>query len=126
MTRPYIELSYFQVALAALLILINGGISVLLRLELERRLLVAAVCTVVQLLLIGLVLEWVFRVNRWYIVLGMMLVMTMVAGVAATQRAHLRYPGIWLSSIVSVWASSWLIAAMALFAIVPVEPWYAP
>src|SRR5262249_39807511 len=63
MTKPYIELSYFQVGLAALLILINGAISVLLRLELERRLLLAAVCTIVQLLLIGLVLEWVFRVD---------------------------------------------------------------
>ena len=30
MSRSYIELSYFQVALAALLILINGAISVLL------------------------------------------------------------------------------------------------
>ena len=36
MHKPYIELSYFQVALAALLILINGLISVLLKLDLER------------------------------------------------------------------------------------------
>ena len=64
MTKPYIELSYFQVALAALLILINGAVSVLLKLELERRLLLAAACTIVQLLLIGLVLEWVFRTCR--------------------------------------------------------------
>src|ERR1700752_3139651 len=107
MTKPYIELSYFQVALAALLILINGAISVLLKLGLERRLLVAAACTVVQLLLIGLVLEWVFRLGRPSIVVALMLIMTIVAGVAAVQRVHLRYPGIWLSSIASVWASSW-------------------
>ena len=72
MGKPYLELSYFQVALAALLILINGAVSVLLKLDLERRLLLAAVCTVVQLLLIGLVLEWVFRMDRWYVVLTMM------------------------------------------------------
>jgi putative ABC transport system permease protein len=53
MGKPYIELSYFQVGLAALLILINGAISVLLKLNLERRLLIAAVCTVVQLWLIA-------------------------------------------------------------------------
>jgi putative ABC transport system ATP-binding protein len=73
MGKPYLELSYTQVGLAALLILINGAISVLLKLGLERRLLLAAVCTVLQLLLIGLVLEWVFRVDRWYAVLALML-----------------------------------------------------
>lgn len=94
MGTPYLELSYGQVALATLLILINGIISLLLKLGLERRLLVAAVCTVVQLLLIGLVLEWVFRVDRWYVVLAMMTAMTMVAGFAAIDRTTFRYPGI--------------------------------
>src|SRR5262249_26747592 len=122
----YLELSFWQVGLASLLILVNGGISALLGLGLGRRLLIAAVCTVVQLLLIGLVLEWVFRLNRWYIVLAPMLVMTLVAGVSAIRRTPVRYPGIWVSSIVSVWASSWLMAAIALFAIVPVKPWYSP
>jgi putative ABC transport system permease protein len=126
MGRPYLELSYLQVGLAALLILINGAISVLLKLALGRRLLLAAVCTVVQLLLIGLVLEWVFRVDRWYVVLAMMLVMTLVAGVAAAQRTHVRYPGIWVRSVASVWAGSWLIAALAITVIVQVRPWYTP
>ena len=126
MEQPYLVLSYYQVGLAALLILINGGISVLLRLGLERRLLVAAACTVVQLLLIGLVLEWVFRVSRWYVVLALMLAMTLIAGVAATQRARFRYPGIWLASIASVWASSWVMGSLALFVLVRVRPWYAP
>jgi putative ABC transport system permease protein len=126
MTRPYIELSYFQVALAAGLILINGAISVLLRLELERRLLIAAACTVVQLLVIGLVLEWVFRMDRWYIVLGMMTIMTVIAGVAGTRRTKVRYPGIRARSIAATWASSWFVAALALGAIVRVRPWYTP
>jgi putative ABC transport system permease protein len=126
MTKPYIELSYFQVALAALLILINGAISVLLKLELERRLLLAAACTIVQLLLIGLVLEWVFRVDRWYVVLAMMTIMTVIAGVAAIQRTRVRYPGIWMRSVAATWASSWVVTALALGAIVQVRPWYTP
>ena len=126
MHKPYLELSYFQVGVAALLILVNGAVSVLLKLGLGRRLLVAAVCTVVQLLLVGLVLEWVFRMERWYLVLAMMLVMTLVAGIAATQRTHVRYPGIWVRSFASVWAGSWLIAAVALTVILRVRPWYAP
>src|SRR5512135_1149564 len=126
MKPVYLDLTYFQVGLAASLILINSGISALLRLGLGRRLLLAAACSVAQLLLIGLVLEWIFRVSRWYLVLALMLVMTGVAGVAAIRRTHIRYPGIWLSSLVSVWASSWIMAALALFVIVPVRPWYSP
>ena len=121
-----IHLSYDRVGLAALLILINGGISLALKLGLERRLAIAALATVVQLFLIGFVLDWVFRVNRWYVVLGLMVMMTIIAGSAAIRRTQIRYPGIWLSSIVSVWASSWLMAALALFVILPVKPWYAP
>jgi putative ABC transport system permease protein len=120
------SISDYQVGLAALLILINGAISALLGLNLGRRLFLAALCTIVQLLLVGLVLEWVFRLNRWYVVLGLMLFMTLIGGTVSLRRVHFRYPGIWLSSLVSVWASSWLMAAVALFVIVPARPWYTP
>ena len=126
MGKPYLELSYFQVSLAALLIVINGAISVLLKLDLERRLLIAAICTIVQLLLIGLVLEWVFRLDRWYVVVAMMSVMTLVAGIAAIKRTGFRYPGIWARSIAATWVSSWLMASLALSVIVQVRPWYTP
>jgi putative ABC transport system permease protein len=126
MSNRYIELSYFQVALAALLILINGLISVLLKLDLERRLFVAAVCTVVQLLLVGLLLDWVFRLDRWEVVLAMMVSMTLIAGFSATRRTQVRYPGIWLRSIAAIWAGSWLVATIALGVIVRVRPWYTP
>lgn len=126
MGQGYIDLSYYQVGIAVLLILVNGSISALLGLGLGRQLLLAAACTVVQLLLVGLVLEWVFEVDRWYVVLGLMLVMTLVAGCAAIQRVSFRYPGIVLSSLVSVWASSWFVTSLALFAVVPVRPWYTP
>ncbi len=126
MKPHYLQLSYLQVGLAALMILINGAISLALQLRLERRLLTAAVATVVQLILIGLVLQWVFHQNRWYAVLGIMLVMTLVAGNAAVRRIQFRSPGLWLSSITSVWSSSWLIAGIALFGLLRIEPWYSP
>lgn len=122
----YIELTYLQVGIAALLILVNGAISLVLRLGLERRLLVAAGRTVVQLLLVGWVLQWVFSLSRWYLVTALGLVMALVAGAAAVRRTDRRYPGIWANAILSVWLSSWVITAAALFGIVDVEPWYRP
>ena len=126
MDESYINLSYWQVGLAGLLILVNGGISLALRLDLQRRLWAAAVRMSVQLLLIGLVLHWIFALSRWYLVVALMLAMTLIAGIAAVRRSELRYPGIWLSSVISVWASSWIVTSMGLFAIVQVEPWYRP
>jgi putative ABC transport system permease protein len=122
----YIAINDYQLGLAAVLILINGAISAMLGLKLGRRLFFAAACTVVQLLLVGLVLEWVFRLNRWYVVLGLMFFMTVMGGTVSLRRVHFRYRGVWLSSVVSIWASTWLMAAVALFAIVPARPWYSP
>ncbi|QDU92528.1 ABC transporter permease [Lignipirellula cremea] len=123
----YVELSYWQVALAALLIVVNGTISVVLRLRMERLLFLASVRTVVQLLLVGFVLDWVFRWDRWYIVIGLACVMTLIAGLTAVNRNARRYPGVWLDTVLSVWASSWLVTAFALFAVLQGgEKWYQP
>ena len=126
MTGAYIDLTTWQVGLAALLILVNAAVSLSLRLGMERRLLLAAFRTVTQLALVGFVLDWVFTIGRFGVVLALMTVMVLVAGMAAVRRTERRYPGIWLNAIVSMWASSWMITAVALFGIVRVRPWYDP
>ena len=59
MQQP-IPLNAWQLSIAASLILISAAISAALRLGLGRRLLLAAVRTTVQLLLIGYVLQSIF------------------------------------------------------------------
>jgi putative ABC transport system permease protein len=122
----YIDLSATDMAIAAILILINGALSVLLKLGLERQLLVAAVRTVVQLLAIGYILGWVFESAYWYVVLPLMCLMTLIAGFSAAGRGKRTYAGQLLDSIVSVWLSCWLIAAIGLYAVIGVRPWYEP
>ncbi len=123
----YVELSYSQVALAALLVAINGVISIVLRLRMEKPLLIASIRTVVQLLLVGFVLEWVFRWDRWYVVMALACVMTLIAGLTAAGRNDRRYPGIWLNTVVSVWASAWIVTSFALFAVMQgLDKWYQP
>jgi putative ABC transport system permease protein len=124
--ESYLELTAGQVALAAALVLLNGAVSLALRLGLERSLLYAAARMTVQLLLIGYVLRWVFAMDRWPVVVGVGLVMTLIAGAAAVQRTELRYRGVWLGSLLSVWVSSWLVAGVGLLVIVRADPWYRP
>ncbi len=123
----YIELSYGQVGLAALLILVNAAVSIGLKLQIERTLALAAVRTVVQLLLVGLVLEWVFRIERWYVVVGLACIMTSIAGWTASRRSHRYYGGMVFDTIVSVWASSWIITAYVMLVVMRgVDRWYQP
>lgn len=123
MTGEYYDLSTTDVAIAAVLILANGLISLLLRLELEKRLLLAAARTIVQLSLIGYVLEWIFSRNHWVTIGGLMLVMTLVAGISAVRRTDRRFPGIWLNSIIAVMVSSWVITAVTLTAVIRPDVW---
>jgi putative ABC transport system permease protein len=52
--------------------------------------------------------------------------MTLVAGWVAIRRVERRYAGLLLDSVLSIWASSWCITAVALFGVVGVQPWYRP
>ena len=123
----YIELSHWQVAVAALLILVNAGVSLALRLGMEWTFLWASLRTIMQLLLVGLVLEWVFAIDRWYVVLVLLAVMTIIASIAAVRRSERRYPNIWIDALLSIAASSWLVTAFALFAVLQTaDRWYQP
>jgi putative ABC transport system permease protein len=128
MQQP-IELSGWQLSVAVSLIVVSAAVSAALRLGLGRRLLLAASRTTVQLLLIGYVLQWVFAGRAWYIVLAMMSAMTLIAGISAVGRTERRYPGIWFDSVVSMWATSWLMTSIALYGIVQIQsagdhPWW--
>ncbi|MBK1782452.1 iron export ABC transporter permease subunit FetB [Advenella sp. WQ 585] len=122
----YIEISYLDIALASLLVLSNGLISILLKLKLEKSLLISAVRMVVQLLLIGFVLKWVFSVDQWYVVLFIIGIMTFIAGMAAYNRNRIQYGGMRIDALVSVWVSSWLVALLGLVVVLQVQPWYSP
>jgi putative ABC transport system permease protein len=126
MNPAYLNLSNTDLALAAALILVNGVISILLKLGLTRRLLWASVRTVVQLLLVGHILGWVFHFDRWYIVIALMILMTLIAGLAASRRGGRTYRGMRIDGMLSIWLSSWLVTMAALFVIIRIRPWYEP
>lgn len=126
MSTEYLQIGYTQTALAAVLIIVNLVLSALLRLDLGRRLLVASVRMSVQLLLIGLALEWIFALEHALPVLAMAAAMAAMAGVAAVNRTGRRFAGVYWNSLVSVSGAAFLVTGLALAGIVRVDPWYAP
>lgn len=124
MTPQYLEIGNLQLALAALLIVVNIALSIWLRLGLTRSLIVASIRMVVQLLLVGVVLGYIFALDHPLPVVGIGLVMVVLAGVSAVDRTRRRYRGIFVDSILCVFAASYVVTGAALLGIIEVDPWY--
>jgi putative ABC transport system permease protein len=120
------DIGWVELTLAALLILVNAGASVVFRLGLGRRLLVSTVRAGLQLALLGLVLHWVFELERWTAVLGLMLAMGVLAGFEAARRTAYRVPGLASTAVVAMISASMLVTFYATTAVLRVEPWFAP
>src|SRR5690606_41620947 len=84
--RGAIPIDDWHLALSAALVLSAGIISVALRLNIEKRLAVASLRTVVQLLLIGYVLGWVFALREPFLVLVLLSLMLASASRASDRR----------------------------------------
>ncbi|WP_022834624.1 ABC transporter permease [Salisaeta longa] len=126
MTDAYISIGYAQLALSAVLMLVNIGLSVWLRLGLGRKLLVASLRMTVQLLLVGLVLEWLFETRSPALLLGIALLMAGLASVAAVNRTERRFPGIYWNSLVSIVGASFVVTGVGLLGVVQAQPWFDP
>jgi putative ABC transport system permease protein len=119
-------LSGWDLLVATVLILVAVSISLALRLGVARQLLLAAVRCVVQLGLIGLVLEKVFALDLWLLVAGLVAAMTFFAAREASARSTHRYRGILLDAWIAIASSSLLVGAVVTQVVVGVEPWYDP
>jgi putative ABC transport system permease protein len=111
--------------LSALLVLIAGVISVLFRLKLERKLLIASVRTIIQLFAIGYVLTWIFDDQRNPLVLiPLVLIMLTVASRAAVGRASQTIDGAARLTFMTLIGTALFTTITVTHVIVRVEPWY--
>jgi putative ABC transport system permease protein len=123
-----IALTPLDLGLAALLVLALAGASLRLGLGLGSRIVVAAVRTTVQLLLIGLVLRVLFAQVHLLWVTLMAVGMLLAAGREVMARQQRRLRGWWGfgTGTGAMFVSSFAVTVLALVAIVGTEPWYAP
>lgn len=126
MTTSYIPITYWQLSLAAALILINIGLSVVLQLGLARQLWIAALRMTAQLLLVGYILKWVFTLQQPWLILLVGLLMSLIAGQAAIDRVQRRFAHIYWSCFLSILISSLLTTGITVEGIINIHPWYNP
>ena len=123
-----IDLAWWKLGLAALLVLALAGTGYLARLGITRNLLIAALRTVIQLALIGLVLEALFASTGFQWIALMALVMLLVAGREVVARQGRRLQGWWAFGIGtgSMFVSSFSVTVLALSVVIGPDPWYTP
>lgn len=123
-----IELSPYDLALAAVAVLALASTTAVMRLGVSRTLLVAAARTAAQLALVGLILEAVFAQGALLWVALMALVMLVLAGreAAARQTRRFRSGFGFAAGTASMFLSSFVTAIAALALVIRVEPWYTP
>ena len=121
-----ILLTPFDVAIAAVLIVLDGVLSLLLRLGLHTQLAWAATRMVVQLVLIGFVLRLVFAIASPLATLAVVLVMVAIAGreVAARPEQRLGRFGNYAVGASAVAIATFLTAILALTTAIRPQPWY--
>lgn len=126
MNANYLSVTGWDLAIATVLVIVAGGVSLALRLSLERRLALAALRTVIQLLLVGYILRWIFARNVPWIVLIAMAVMLAAASQAAVARSSRTFrgaaPRAFVTLVLSAVTTTFVVTALVL----QVEPWYAP
>ena len=124
----YIPLSYTDLLLASLLLLINGLLSVIFSLGLLRRLVIAVIRMVVQLLLVGSILSWLFAASSLFWTSLAALVMVSFAGYEIVVRQDHPLKGFWSLSLGagSMTIASLMIVLLALTTQIRPDPWYHP
>ncbi|RED51582.1 ABC transporter permease [Aestuariispira insulae] len=124
----YIQLGYLDLLPAALLVIFNAGLSILMQLGLLRVLAVSVIRMVIQLSLIGLILTWLFDSANPVFILGIALVMLLLAGREAWARQDKKFSGIWgygIGTGAMLMAAS-LATAVGLGSAIRPDPWYMP
>jgi UDP-glucose/iron transport system permease protein len=123
-----IELSPFDLSLAAILVLLLGGLSRYMQLGITRQLYIAATRTTLQLFLIGLVLKILFASTSIGFILLIAFIMISVAGWEILSRQQRKLKGWWGFGIStgSLFISSFLITLLCLFVVIQADPWYSP
>ncbi|RDH87168.1 MAG: iron export ABC transporter permease subunit FetB [endosymbiont of Seepiophila jonesi] len=122
-----IRLSALDLGLAAGLVLLLAILSFRLSLGVERKLLIAALRSIVQLTLLGLVLKSLFAQSHPLFIAALALFMLFMAGYEVMARQARRFSGAWGMGVgtLSMFISSFSVTILALNVIIQVEPWYS-
>ena len=126
MTHSVINPSLFDMLLVGILFFLILVLSVLERLRLEQQLIVGGIRTIAQLIMIGYIIEYIFRLNRWYLVLLALSIMVLAAAQTATARQKKKIKGLFGLMGLSIFVGTFITTFIVTFVVLKIDPWYSP
>ena len=121
-----LDIGYGQLLLALLFVVLAGAASLKLRLGLERDLIWGTVRSISQLALLAFVLVYVFRIEQWYLIVGIYLMMILFAAITIRGRVKRTNAAYFFPTFLSMAFSYVLISYIVVGLIVQAEPWFLP
>ncbi len=119
-------ISWWQLGLCMIFVIIAGTGSIMLKLRLEKDLAWGTVRTFAQLFLVGYVLKWVFAIDHPVPVLLLYVGMILAAALNIRGRIKQRQIPFFLPTFASMVVSYLLVTTLVTAVIIQVEPWYKP
>ena len=121
-----IKLDFLDLAIACGLMVIAIGLSIWQKIGLELNLALATVRTILQLVVLGYILDFILALNNLWAVLAILAVMLTLAAIIAKNRISQKIPGV----LPLVWGSMLVSTAFTLmytsFLIIQPDRWFQP
>lgn len=123
-----VSLTYWDLGVCALLILLTAGLTRWHRVDLHKDILISAARSFVQLMLVGAVLGFLFAQRNLFLLTLWAMVMLLVAGREVNARQKYRLKGRYGFglSVASMFSSSFVLTVFALLFVIGYQPWYQP
>lgn len=123
-----ITLTWLELSLSSVLILILAALNFKLKLGQVKSLLVSTLRMFIQLFLVGIILKTLFSYQSIFLLIGLALAMLLIAGFEVLARQKIRFTGNWGFGLgtSSMFISSVALAFFALIVVIRVDPWFTP
>ena len=122
-----LNIAPIDLLIAAGLVVVVIGLSLWQDLGIHRSIIIAAIRATIQLIALGYILGWVFRIHQWPLVVAYVLAMVLVAAhaVYSQQKRRVRrgsYPAI----AASLFVGGLITLVVVQYLVIGIRPWYDP
>ncbi|MDI6816995.1 MAG: iron export ABC transporter permease subunit FetB [Actinomycetota bacterium] len=121
-----IDITYGQLLMSLIFVIIVGIASVRLQLDLERDIFWGTIRTFTQLFMIGYILKYIFAIDNLYLVLFVFTGMIFFAAYTVRGRVKEKSIPYFVPTFLSMFASYMFVTIVVTAFVVQVEPWYKP
>lgn len=126
--RSAVDVSWPNLAIAASPMILVLVMSFLMKLELEKPLMIGIARCTIQLTVLGLILSPIFEIEEWYFILGFSLLQTLLASreVVAVAAWHYSLLRMYIQNVFCIGVPCFLIVLFSQLYTLETEPFYNP